>query len=334
MGVLCGIHFTTTCCLPLWVARLESIVLSLLYILRQESFLLGLYFPVSCSKLSLLPFRNQEKCCHSFLANCFEGRCYSLIKPFRDDKIRHSQFLMVSVEDASAVEPAKIHCITNVNNFSQTTTLLLDGDNSTRAECSISTSSISDTKESSKPFLSLEGVCQTTGFINSQNQQVAKFPSNVRFVVQPVAEDNISKANGESDEEDKHHNLSAHSFTFPGANASADDINGHYSKLIFIKFSSIFCLICWWIYFSDYWGSDPHAQLTVRSMASIGLGSSNGRKIHMRRVHTTGADLVSPLLISPNGETIQTPWTFPTITYVSFQQYWPFLSLVVFTSWF
>lgn len=240
----------------------------------------------------MLPFRNQEKCCHSFLANCFEGRCYSLIKPFRDDKIRHSQFLMVSVEDASAVEPAKIHCITNVNNFSQTTTLLLDGDNSTRAECSISTSSISDTKESSKPFLSLEGVCQTTGFINSQNQQVAKFPSNVRFVVQPVAEDNISKANGESDEEDKHHNLSAHSFTFPGANASADDINGHY----------------------NYWGSDPHAQLTVRSMASIGLGSSNGRKIHMRRVHTTGADLVSPLLISPNGETIQTPWTFPTIT--------------------
>lgn len=64
-------------------------------------------------------------------------------------------------------------------------------------------------------------------------------------------------------------------------------------------------------------GSDPQAQLTVRSMASIGLGSSNGRKIHLRRVHTTGAEsLMSPLLTSPTGEVVP-----------SHQQQWPFSSL-------
>jgi hypothetical protein len=83
--------------------------------------------------------------------------------------------------------------------------------------------------ESPKQYLSLEGVCQTAGFINSQNQQVVKFPSNVRFVVQPVAEDEISKADDEPHEEDGSYHHSTHSFTFSGGNASADDINGHYS---------------------------------------------------------------------------------------------------------
>ena len=58
--------------------------------------------------------------------------------------------------------------------------------------------------------------------------------------------------------------------------------------------------------------SDPQAQLTVRSMASIGLGSSDGRKIHLRRVHTTGAEsLFSPLIAGSNGETVQPPWPCP-----------------------
>lgn len=148
---------------------------------------------------------------------------------------------MVSVEDASAVEPAKIDCIPDLNNFLQTTTLLFDEDKSTTAECSLSSPSIADIKESSQPFLSLEVVCQTTGFINSQNLQLPKFPSNVRFVVQPVSEDKINKQDSESHEEDPHHHLSTHSFTFSGANASADDINGHYSKLISQVFQHIYC---------------------------------------------------------------------------------------------
>lgn len=133
---------------------------------------------------------------------------------------------MVSVEDASAVEPAKIHNIPNLKNFSETT-----DDKSTRAECSLSNPSIAQpiVVESPKQYLSLEGVCQTAGFINSQNQQVVKFPSNVRFVVQPVAEDEISKADDEPHEEDGSYHHSTHSFTFSGGNASADDINGHYS---------------------------------------------------------------------------------------------------------
>ncbi|XP_046646776.1 sodium- and chloride-dependent betaine transporter-like isoform X1 [Daphnia pulicaria] len=193
---------------------------------------------------------------------------------------------MVSVEGASAVEPAKIHNIPNLNNFSGTAD---DEEKLTAADPLIARPIVI---VAPKQYLSPESVCQTAGFINSQNQQVVKFPSNVRFVVHPVAEDEIRKADVEPHGESRSCHLSAQSFTFSGGHSSADDINGHYS----------------------FWGSDPQAQLTVRSMASIGLGSSNGRKIHLRRVHTTGHDLVSPLLLSPNGEAIQPPWAFSTTT--------------------
>jgi hypothetical protein len=130
---------------------------------------------------------------------------------------------MVSVEGASAVEPAKIHNIPNLNNFSGITD---DEDKSTGTDPLIARPIV---VVAPKQYLPLESVCQTAGFINSQNQQVVKFPTNVRFIVHPVAEDEIRKADLEPHEEDGSCHLSAQSFTFSGGNSSADDINGHYS---------------------------------------------------------------------------------------------------------
>jgi len=111
-------------------------------------------------------------------------------------------------------------------------------------------------------------VCQTTGFVKLRESS-----SGVRFCVQPVTEtEHCANVQPSSDPP----------FTYCEENLSVEDVANSY-------------------------GSDPRNQLTVRSMASIGLGSSDGRKIHLRRVHTTGAEsLFTPLM--NDGETVQTPW--------------------------
>lgn len=143
---------------------------------------------------------------------------------------------MVSVEGASAVEPAKIHNIPNLNNFSGTAD---DEEKLTAADPLIARPIVI---VAPKQYLSPESVCQTAGFINSQNQQVVKFPSNVRFVVHPVAEDEIRKADVEPHEESRSCHLSAQSFTFLGGHSSADDINGHYSMYMFLYVCC--CVLC------------------------------------------------------------------------------------------
>lgn len=44
--------------------------------------------------------------------------------------------------------------------------------------------------------------------------------------------------------------------------------------------------------------SDPSAQLTVQSIASIGMGSTDGRKLYLRRVPTTASELMN--FVNPN----------------------------------
>ena len=217
---------------------------------------------------------------------------------------------MVSVEGASAVEPAKVQSNNSMNNISQ-----LLGDSKAKEECILESPTVLESNEIKSHLSSLEGVCQTAGFINSQNQQV-KFPGNVRFVVRPVPEDEICRAELESltKEGDGSSQPSLQYFTFMSADDSADAINGPYSTNSYFHYN--FSNFQFQYFSTGFSGSDPQAQLTVRSMASIGLGSSNGRKIHLRRVHTTGTELVSPLLISHNGETIQMDshqW-IPTLT--------------------
>lgn len=238
---------------------------------------------------------------------CCEGCYFGQLKPRRLRKLY--KFLMVSVQDALAVELGKIHIIKAMDNF---TPSIATGDSKTKEETMNGLKVADDSQETSTQFSSLEGVCQTAGFINSQNQQ-GKFPGSVRFVVQPVPEDEIRSEVGPQDGEESHQH-SAQFFTFLSTDASADDINGPYSISFISPMLTVFLQIKFQFVITGFGGSDPQAQLTVRSMASIGLGSSNGRKIHLRRVHTTGADLVTPLLVSSNGETIQTQWSFPTLT--------------------
>ncbi len=130
---------------------------------------------------------------------------------------------MVSVEDAPAVELGKIPIIKAMNNF---TPSIATGDSKTKEE-TMNGLTVAESQEISTQFSSLEGVCQTAGFINSQNQQ-GKFPGSVRFVVQPVPEDEIrSEVEPQDGEESRQH--SAQFFTFLSTDASADDINGPYS---------------------------------------------------------------------------------------------------------
>lgn len=133
---------------------------------------------------------------------------------------------MVAGEDTSAVKPAISHNINikNMNNYSQSSS----PDESTSALGSAS--DIIQSAEIPVQSFSLEAVCQTAGFINSQ--KVTSLPSNVRFVVQPVAEEGVRKTPGQNQDEDNNQH-SVQSFAFLGAHASADDING-YSKLGFI----------------------------------------------------------------------------------------------------
>jgi len=116
-------------------------------------------------------------------------------------------------------------------------------------------------------------VCQTMGFVKLKADA-----SSVRFCVEPVAEGVIK------------HLMSAETpssdnvFNYCEENLSVDDVvNGYGSN-----------------------------QLTVRSVASIGLGSSDGRKIHLRRVHTTGADSIfAPLMAGGESPTVPSPWPYP-----------------------
>ena len=72
-----------------------------------------------------------------------------------------------------------------------------DGDSLLDASAlsSVSDSGIADDKSEwgdpgsrKSATLSVDGVCQTAGFLQSQNPQLKKFTSSVRFVVQPVEE--------------------------------------------------------------------------------------------------------------------------------------------------
>lgn len=133
---------------------------------------------------------------------------------------------MVSVEVASAVEPAQINQFRNMNNCSPSSSPP-DTVKSTEELTLDIPCPVSQAAENPKQSIPLEGVCQTAGFINSQSHKVEKFPGNVRFVVQPVTEDEIRQVSDDS-QDNENNQSSMQSFTFLGVqHSSADDINSY-----------------------------------------------------------------------------------------------------------
>lgn len=134
---------------------------------------------------------------------------------------------MVLVQDAPAVEPAKIQCIKSMKESSSSS---MSEDVQSTVGCPSDSSSITKATETPKGSLSDGEVCQTAGFINSQNSVPGKkYPNNVRFVVQPVREDVASKPNC-TDESGNQNTVQ--SFNFLEVNSPTEDFSRTYSNYL------------------------------------------------------------------------------------------------------